>query len=136
MMNEIEKEIEGITTVKGKKEFITPHVGRFFKSIQTITKAINSFEKARTPGAKDKQKRKRRMIESHLQGHSEALAEQGYERGSISHPKVHFYRKEGPEGNLILINRKTGNWSHYNNEKGFVKEGAGHEDLKRYLPKI
>lgn len=106
---------------------------RIKKSISTIIHTINEFEKARTKGAKDKQKRKRRgVIESHLQGHAEALAEHGYERGSISHPKVYFYRKEGPEGNLVIVNRKTGDWSHFNNEKGFVREGKG-QSLRGYL---
>jgi hypothetical protein len=84
------------------------------------------FEKARTPGAKDIKPRRRRGAIHNV------LSVGGYEKGSLKHPKVDFYHKHDT-GDLVLINKRTGDWAHYTNEKGFVKQGSSHEDLRDHL---
>jgi hypothetical protein len=91
--------------------------------------SLEDLAKARTPGAKDKQPRKRRM-ESQLEGHHEVLIGSGYSKGGTTHPKAHFYHKAG---NLVMVNRETGDWSHYTNEKGFTQAGSGYGTLRDYL---
>lgn len=107
---------------------MSPDEREHLKKLQSIT-----INKARTPGAKDKQpRRKRGAIHS-------VLSVGGYEKGSLKHPKVDFYHKKDSQGmttgDLVLVNKKTGDWSHYTNEKGFVKQGSSHEDLRDYISK-
>jgi hypothetical protein len=56
----------------------------------------------------------------------------GYEKGSVEHPEVDFYHKLDT-GEMVLVNKKTGRWSHYDNEHGFTKEGSSHKDLRSHL---
>ena len=84
------------------------------------------LEKARTPGAKDKRPRRKRRATHNV------LTVEGYEKGSISHPKVDFYHKLDT-GDMVLVNKKTGEWSHYDNESGFRNQGKSHEDLREHL---
>jgi hypothetical protein len=96
---------------------------------QVLAEALQKIEvlqKARTLGSKDKRPRRKRGA-MHV-----TLTAQGYEKSSISHPKTDFYHKLDTR-ELVLVNKKTGEWSHYTDEKGFTKQGSSHEDLREHL---
>jgi hypothetical protein len=84
------------------------------------------MEKSRTPGAKDIKPRRRRGAIHNV------LSASGYEKGSAQHPKADFYHKLDT-GELVIVNKKDGRWSHYTNKKGFTKQGLSHEDLREHL---
>ena len=84
------------------------------------------FGKARTKGAKDIQPRRRRGAIHNV------LTSKGYEKGSVAHPKADFYHKLDT-GDLVIVNKKDGRWSHYTNKEGFTKQGSSHEDLRQHI---
>jgi hypothetical protein len=86
--------------------------------------------KSRTPGAKDIKVRKKRIsMLQHLEL-KDILHDRGYKKGTVEHPRSSFYNNR--KGDIILVDKMSGHWAHYNVHQGYVSDGEYHK-LRNYL---